>query len=586
LSGTPPLAFVFREALRIALPYFRSEERWIALALLVAAVGAQFALVGMAVATNYWRNAFFETLQQKNWPGFLYWFWIYCVIGVGFILGTVYHRYFAQWLTIRWRRWLTAHYLDRWLDGPVHYRATLTPNAVDNPDQRVAEDIRQFIDESLFLSVGTGRDLTGIGLLGVIAKLFSFVGILWSLSEAVPLRIFGDPIPGYLVWGALLYAVLGSFATHFIGRGLIKVDFEQQRREANFRFALVRLRENSEVVATLRGEAAERNNLFSRFAAIQENWFRQMRLQQFIGLFAETFRYYSLYFPYFIMAPLYFGGGMQLGAFMQTGSAFNQVRSAFSYFIESYLKIAEFAAVVQRLSQFETAITEADKANPSHFEVRRYAKSTDVIAVRNLVVTTSKNERLAVLDRLQLSAGEALLINGPSGAGKTSLLRCLGEIWPYAGGDVRTSALRSFGLPQRAYLPLGSLRDALAYPEGASTPSDDACKEVLGLVGLLELVECLDEIAAWDKRLSEGEKQRLSIARALLYKPDLLLLDEATAALDEASELHLHRIIRGALPHAAIIAVSHRLALSAIYDRTVQVNSPAQSLLPPVRAAI
>ena len=217
-------------------------------------VSAQLALVGIAVAENYWRNAFFQTLQEKSWPGFVHQFWVYVAIGIGFILATVYQRYLIQWLTIRWRRWLTARYLDNWLDGPVHYRAMIAPDSIDNPDQRVAEDVRHFIDTTLSLTVG---------LLGAIARLFSFIAVLWGLSRIVPITLFGETyiVPGYLVWAALIYAILGSVVTHWIGRTLIPLDFEQERREADFRFALVRLRENAEAVAMLRGEPSEKQDL-------------------------------------------------------------------------------------------------------------------------------------------------------------------------------------------------------------------------------------------------------------------------------------------------------------------------------------
>lgn len=411
---TPPsLRSSLRDAWRIAAPYFRSEERWIGFGLLAALLGAQLVIVGAAVAENYWRNAFFQTLQNKDWPGFIQQFWVYAVIAVFHVIGPVYQRYITQWLTIRWRRWLTAYYLDRWLHGPTHYRAMLGNDAVDNPDQRVAEDIRAFIGASL--------DLLS-GLIGAIARLVSFVAILWSLSNLIPLTMFGVTIPGYLVWAALIYAIAGSMVAHWIGRSLIPLDYEQERREADFRFALVRLRENSEAVALLRGETSEKSDLMHRFRAIVANWHRLMNRQQFVGLFSGAYGRYSLYFPYFVMSPLFFGGNMQLGAFMQSGSAFNEVRSAFSYFITSYVKIAELAAIVQRLSQFETVIARADAPRAKTSEIAAGLRTS------NMQIDTPDGTNILSLGGLTVMPGEALLITGASGAGKTSLLRSLSGI--------------------------------------------------------------------------------------------------------------------------------------------------------------
>lgn len=565
MTGKLNIRRIIGEALRIALPFFRSEERWIACGLLAAAAGAQLALIGIAVAENYWRNAFFQSLQDKSWPGFVQQFWVYVVIGIGFVLANVYQRYLTQWLTIRWRRWLTARYLDRWLDGPVHYRAMIVPGTIDNPDQRIAEDIRQFIELSLSLTVG---------LLGAVARLLSFVAVLWTVSRLVPLTLFGEAyiIPGYLVWAALLYAVLGTVITHGIGRSLIALDFEQERREAEFRFALVRLRENAESVALLQGEASEKQDLLGRFGAIAQNWYRLMSREQVVGLFTGSYRRFSLYFPYFAMSPLYFGGGMQLGTFMQSGSAFNEVRDSFSYLISSYLKIAELSAVVQRLSQFDAVIDAV--AFPPPTPARDAQTGVISLAPSGLTVRAPTGKVIAELNRLNVLSGEAVLLKGVSGAGKTSLIRTFAGIWPYTDDGPQLGPKDSLTLPQRAYLPLGSLRRALTYPGVAALTGDAECNDALGEVGLGMLEGSLDVIDAWDKRLSEGEKQRLSIARALLIRPTLLLLDEATNALDEMSEVALHRLIRERLPHATIIAISHSAALSEVYDREIRITRP------------
>ncbi|MGY3617672.1 ABC transporter ATP-binding protein/permease [Bradyrhizobium sp. USDA 10063] len=549
-----------REAIRIAAPYFRSKERWSAIGLLFCTIAAQLALVAADVATNYWRNAFFQALQDKDWNGFLIQFGVFSAIGVFFVLATVYQRYFTQWLTIRWRRWLTAQYLDRWLDGPTHYRAMVAGGYVDNPDQRIAEDIRQFIDGLLTLT---------IGLIGAVASLFSFVTVLWTLSNLTPLRIFGDSyvIPGYLVWAALIYALMGSVVTHWIGRRLIGIDFQQEQREANFRFALVRVRENTESIALLRGEASERADLLARLSDIVQNWYRLMRWQQFVTLFAESYRYYSRYFPYFALAPLFFGGSMQLGAFMQAGSAFNAVRQAFSYFISSYVRIAGLAATVQRLSQFDRAMTEARSSD----EPASLGDQSG-LRVSDLAVKDAAGREIVALDDLSLDLGEAALLTGASGAGKTSLLRTIAGIWPHMTGTVARAGESMLALPQRTYIPLGSLRRVLSYPAPSESFEDRRLQEALVAVGLPHLRSCLDVTDAWDRKLSEGEKQRLSLARILLAEPNLVLLDEATSGLDEPAERELHQLIRRRLPKAAILSASHSDALRDYYDRVVDLN--------------
>ena len=560
MNRTASLTTSLRDVVRIAAPYFRSKERWSAAALFICVILAQLALVVAAVAENYWRNAFFQTLQDKDWSGFLAQFGVFSVIGIVFVLATVYQRYLIQWLTIRWRRWLTAQYVDKWLDGPVHYGVGLASGPVDNPDQRIADDIRQFIDGVISLTVG---------LIGAIARVLSFVAVLWTLSNLVPLRIFGESyvIPGYLVWAALIYAGLGTLVTHLIGRHLIAIDFERERREANFRFALVRIRENSEAIAMMRGEASERDDLLGRFSGIAGNWYRLMRWEQFVSLFAESYKYYSRYFPYFALAPLFFGGPMQLGAFMQAGSAFNSVHQAFSYFISSYVRIAELAATVQRLSEFERAMTEAACGGEAV-----HSSAGQALGVDDLEVKDAAGREIVSLHRLMLAPGETALLTGRSGAGKTSLIRGMAGIWPYVKGRVVRPVERTMALPQRPYIPLGSLRRAVSYPARVGQYGDERVRDALAAVGLGHLAAFLDIEDAWDRKLSEGEKQRLSLARVLLAEPDLILLDEAMSGLERPAERDLHHLIRQRLPRSAIVAASHDEQLGDVYGRVIKVS--------------
>lgn len=358
--------------------------------------------------------------------------------------------------------------------------------------------------------------------------------------------------------------------THLIGRYLVAIDFERERREANFRFALVRIRENSEAVAMMRGEASEREDLLARFSDIVTNWWQLMRREQFLSLFAESYKYYSRYIPYFALSPLFFGGSMQLGAFMQAGSAFNSVHQGFSYFISSYIRIAELAATVRRLSQFETAMRAAQQGDE---ETRSSADKT--FDVRDLTVSDATGRVLVSLDSLTLAAGETMLLIGPSGVGKTTLLRALAGIWPHTAGRVARSNGLIMGLPQRPYIPLGSLRRAFCYPSMSLKFSDERLREIMNVVGLSRLESSLDAVDVWDRRLSEGEKQRISLARVLLAEPDLILLDEPTSAIEASAAAALYQELRQRLPRSTIVSSAHEDNTGALHDRIVQVQRMA-----------
>lgn len=552
----PSLLGDLGDAVRLARPFFASDERWAARALLGGIVAAQLALVAVAVRTNVWRNDFFQSLQERNWDGFLLQFWVYSAIGVALIAATVLQHYLTQWLIIRWRRWMTARLLDGWLDGPTHERMRHGPGGTDNPDQRIAEDAKLFVTQVLGLATG---------LLGSIASLVSFAAILWGLSADVPLSLFGATtrIPGSLLWAALGYAALGTWLSHLVGRKLIPLNFEQERREADFRYALVRLRENGEAVGLMGGEAREQALLTERFRAIVANWYRLIARQLKLGLLTGTYRHYSLFFPYLVMSPAYFAGAMAFGALMQAGSAFNEVRSALSYVVTIYPRLAELAAATERLAGFEAALAASRRGAAPPAEP---APDT-VLAIRDLRILDGHGRTLAALDALTLRRGERCLLVGPSGAGKTSLARVLAGFGPRWTGTAGIRTVRAMILPQRPYLPLGTLRTALAYPGTPDDFSDEALAGTLRDVGLPDLAPQLDAAARWDRTLSVGEQQRIGVARALLHAPELLVLDEATSALDPEAEAMLYRRLADRLPRTAILTLGTRRTLAAFHDR-------------------
>ena len=549
---------------RLAAPYFRSEDRWAGRLLLGAVVAIELSLVAIQVILNEWYNRFYNTLQDRNFSAFVSAILFFCAIAAAYTVLAVYQNYLNLWLQIRWRRWMTQTYLRQWLNTANHYRMQLLGDAADNPDQRIAEDLQMFVLNTL--SIGTG-------MLNACVTLGSFVVILWRLSDAAPVHLFGLPfvIPGYLVWAALIYAVIGTSVTHWLGWPLISLNFRQQRFEADFRFNLVRSRENSEQIASLHGEAAERERHLDRFGSVVSNWIAIMQRQKKLLFFTQSYSQASVIFPYVMVSPAYFSSAMQLGSLMQTGAAFASVQTALSYFVTAYRQIAEYQAVVARLSGFEGAI-EAGRAaalTPPVIEVVPRDGSRE-IAIDHLAVSLPNGEPLLNAEQLVLNAGDRVLVNGPSGAGKSTLFRAIAGIWPFGSGRVSVPMdAKVMLVPQRPYFPQATLAAAITYPARAGTFNDGHLADTLTAIGLPGLIPRLHEEAHWNRMLSGGEQQRLAIARVLLCAPDYLFLDEATAALDEAAEATLYRLLQERLPGATIISIGHRSTLGAFHRRRV-----------------
>lgn len=550
-----------KEFARIAFPYFRGNDRWWGGGLLLVVITLQLFQVWLNVRFNLWYNKFYTSLQDKNWDVFIYQFGVFTVLAAFFIVTAVYQLYLQQWLQIRWRRWLTEAYLGRWLADGTHYRMRLKGDEADNPDQRIAEDIKQFVDDTLNI---------GIALLGSIVTLVSFVVILWNLSAATPLMVGSASyeIPGYLVWAALIYSALGTWVTHLVGRPLIKLNFDQQRYEADFRFSLVRLRENAEQVTLLAGEPAEEAHLLDRFGHVMRNWYGIMSRTKRLTFLTAGYNQVAIIFPFLVVSPVYFFGALTLGGLMQIAQAFSQVQSSLSFFVTAYTRIADWKAVLDRLTGFEKSIDWAQELGKDAPRVEFMSEGSGTLHVDQLAVGLPNGQEIVHLTDFVIAPGERVLVTGPSGSGKTSLFRALGGVWPFGTGTVRVPAGASvLVLPQRPYLPLGTLRGALAYPRPQETFTPEEIDAVLVAVGLGTLRERLDETAYWADKLSGGEQQRLSIARALLQKPQWLFLDEATSALDETSEAALYRLLIEKLPEAAIISIGHRSSLVPFHGR-------------------
>jgi len=550
---------------RLSAPYFRSEERWVARGLLAAVVALTLSQVAIDVLINQWNNRFYNALQDRNWDSFVSELLFFCVLAAIGIVLAVYQLYLNQWLQIRWRRWMTRRYLGHWLDGANHYRMQLLGEDADNPDQRIAEDIKRFIDGGN----GSGILPIGLGLLSSVVTLASFVVILWGLSEDAPLSLFGISIPGYLVWAALLYAIAGTLFTHLIGRELVGLNFMQQRYEADFRFNLVRVRENSEQIGLLEGEPAETERLLDRFNRVVTNWYGIMTRTKRLTFFTAGYNQVAIVFPYVVTSPAYFSGAMQLGGMMQTASAFDSVRQSLSFFITTYRDLAEWASVIDRLDGFDKAVTAAEGAavTPPRIEVKD-EPGKDVIAIDDLLVRLPKGEPLVAADDISFRAGDRVLVTGPSGSGKSTLFRAIAGIWPFRAATISVPAQANVMLlPQRPYFPIARLGSAVAYPAAPGTFDDDLIKATISAVGLPALADRVDEDGHWNRMLSLGEQQRLGVARALLHKPDYLFLDEATASLDEAGEAALYRLLAERLPKTTIISIGHRSTLADFHSR-------------------
>jgi putative ATP-binding cassette transporter len=547
---------------RLAVPYFHSEDRLAGRLLLAAVVAIELGIVAITVLINQWNNRFYNALQERNWDTFVSELTYFCALAAAFIVLAVYQLYLNQWLQIRWRRWMTKAYLGDWLDGANHYRMQLLGDAADNPDQRLTEDIQMFIEKTLTI---------GVGLLSAIVTLGSFVVILWGLSAAAPLTLFGESwnIPGYLVWAALIYAAVGTILTHLIGWPLIQLNFNQQRFEADFRFNLVRVRENSEQIALLKGEPAENSRLLDRFRRVVDNFMLIMSRTKRLTFFTAGYQQVSVVFPFVVVSPAYFSGAMQLGGLMQTASAFNSVQTSLSFFITVYRQLAEWRAVIQRLAGFQASADAARlaAASPPAIHVTDGAGAS-AVKIDDVAVELPGRQPLVSAHGVTIPAGDRVLVTGPSGSGKSTLFRAIAGIWPFGKGRIATAQdARLMMLPQRPYFPTGTLVDAVAYPAKTGTFSHAEIAEALRAVELGNLAGRLDEEAHWNRMLSLGEQQRLGLARALLQKPDHLFLDEATASLDEGSEQRLYRLLQDRLPGTTIVSIGHRSTLTPLHKR-------------------
>ena len=536
--------------------YWSSPEKWKARGLLISVIALNLIMVYLLVRINDWYRVFYDALQAYDWASFWPLVGEFSVLAFLYIVIAVYAVYLRQMLTINWRTWMTEQYLTRWMRGQVYYRLQVLRSDTDNPDQRISEDINQFVSLTLTLLVGILKQLTTLG---------AFAVVLWNLSGVITVPIGGTEftVYGYMFWLSLLYSGLGTYFVHIVGKKLIRLNFDQQRYEADFRFSMMRVRENSESIAFYRGEMAETVGFKERFANVIKNYWGLMRRTKLLNFYVNGYSQLAIIFPLVMAAPRYYAGEMALGGLMQTLSAFGRVQDALSFFVDSYSSIAELAAVIQRLSGFTEHMEESARVTS---DIVRSEGSDKALVLQDLSIDLPDGAPLLSVCTLSLPAGSHVLVTGASGAGKSTLLRALAGIWPYGSGRIELpqGATRLF-LPQRPYLVLGSLRRALSYPRTAAA-SDDEIARILKLVGMDHFAARLDDVDDWSRILSLGEQQRLAFARILLIRPDWIFLDEATSALDEPRERALYELLHQELPAASIISVGHRSTLFVLHD--------------------
>ncbi|MBB3239097.1 putative ATP-binding cassette transporter [Pseudomonas sp. Tn43] len=559
---------------RLARPFWASEEKYPALLLLLATVLMTLCLVGINILTNFWNLHFYNALQAMDYAGFILGSLQFILLQIGMAAFTVGAFHFQQKLTIRWRRWATRNLLDQWLDSQRYQKLKLTETDVDNPDQRIAEDIDLFIIKSLKLS---------LGLLTSVVSLFSFLHILWQASSLVSVPFNGQSlvIPGLLVWVALVYAIVGTGIAFWLGRALPSLNFMQQRREADFRFSLIRLRENADSIAQYRGEALESARLNQRLGAALENFWALVKKQKLIMGYSTFYLNSATVIPMFIMAPQFFAGAFPLGRLTQISAAFGEVHAAIAYLVSVFPELSEWKSVIDRLIGFQDRLDNVQVKSKVRLE-----QQDNGLDIKDLDIWLPNGRQLFKGFNLSLEPGDSLLISAPSGYGKSTLIRTITGLWHHASGSTCYDRARALTLSQKPYLPLGSLREALWYPNAPQREEDAALGLAMQQVGLHHLSDQLDEERDWSQTLSIGELQRCAFVRALLARPTILFLDESSSALDSANEARCYQMLKQTLPETILISVGHNASLERFHWQVLELKSEAQWVHRKVKQAV
>ncbi len=559
----------FRDVWYLTKSYWQSEEKKKAFFLLGCIIALTLGVVYMLVLLNQWNNSFYSALQnydaKKIFDELIHFSWLAAI----YILLAVYSYYLQQTLILNWRRWLTTRFIDIWLQNKTYYNLQMFGKDTDNPDQRISEDVRQFVEMTLSF---------GIGILKAFCTFASFVVILYNLSGSLSFTFMGKTwtINGYMLWASLLYSVIGTYITHIVGRKLVKINFIQQKYEADFRFSMIRLRESAESVAFYRGEAQEGSVFKQRFKMLLDNFWKLVNKQKQLVFLNSGYSQIAIIFPFVVAMNRYLTKEVTLGGLMQVASAFGRVQDSLSYFVDMYSSIAQWQAVVMRLTCFGHHMHDVYQ-QAERFHMERFA-AADVVEVNNMQINLPDGKPLLENISFTLHPGHNVLIKGVSGSGKSTLLRAISSIWPFVDGKIFLPERdKLMFIPQKSYLPLGTLRAALNYP--GNKPIDDT--ELIYLMDLCQigyLKDKLDLEADWSHVLSVGEQQRLAFVRAHIQQPQWLFLDEATSALDEDTEANMYSLLQERLQQTTVVSVGHRSTLNKYHELVLRLNKSTRQV--------
>ena len=559
----------FKDVWYLTKSYWQSEEKKKAFWLLTCIIALTLGIVFMLVQLNTWNNSFYSALQnydaEKISSELIHFSWLAAI----YIILAVYSYYLQQTLILHWRRWLTTRFIDIWLQNKTYYNLQMFGKDTDNPDQRISEDVRQFVEMTLGFA---------IGILKSLCTFISFVFILYQLSGPMSFSFMGKTwtIHGYMLWASLFYSVLGTYITHVVGRKLVKLNFIQQRYEADFRFSMIRLRESAESVAFYRGEAQEGKVFKNRFKLLLDNFWQLVNKQKQLVFLNSGYSQIAIIFPFVVAMNRYLSKEVSLGGLMQVASAFGRVQDSLSYFVDMYSSIAQWQAVVMRLTYFGRHMHEVSQ-QAEQFHVERFATS-EAVSVEQMQVNLPDDTVLLQDINFNLQPGRNVLIKGVSGSGKSTLLRALAGIWPFVIGKINLPKTEELMfIPQKPYIPLGSLREALLYP-GKKPLSDEELLYLLDLCQIGYLRDKLDLVADWSHVLSVGEQQRLAFVRAHIQEPKWLFLDEATSALDEDTEAAMYALLAERLRQTTLVSIGHRSTLNKYHELMLVIDKQTKSV--------